>query len=69
MSSTVLLHKEFEIPTLYNKFFEILKFVVLSEVQHISFWVKFSGLISKLRILEKSKSANIHRTDLNLVSF
>ena len=54
VSSTVLLDKEFEIPTLYRKFFEILKFVVLSEVERISFWVKFIGLISKLRILEKS---------------
>ena len=33
-------------------FAEILKFVVLSEVEHISFWVKLSGLIRKLRILE-----------------
>ena len=32
VSSTVLLHKELEIPTLHSKFFEILKFVVLSEV-------------------------------------
>ena len=54
VNSTILLNKEFEIPTLHSKFFEILKFVVLSEVEHISFWVKFSGLISKLRILEKS---------------
>ena len=52
VSSTVLLHKELEIPTLHSKFFELLKFVVLSEVEHISFWVKFSGLIRKLRILE-----------------
>ena len=48
------LHKEFEISTLHSKFFEILKFVFLSEVAHKSFWVKFSGLISKLKILEKS---------------
>ena len=54
VSSTVLLHKELEIPTLHSKFFAILKFVVLSEVEHISFWVKLSGLIRKLRILEKS---------------
>ena len=51
---TVLLHKEFEIPTLRSEFFEILKFVFLSEVAHKSFWVKFSGLISKLKILKKS---------------
>ena len=45
--------KEFEIPTLHRKFFEILKFVFLSEVAHIkSFCVKFSALISKLKILE-----------------
>ena len=49
VSSTVLL-----IPTLHSKFFAILKFVVLSEVEHISFWVKLSGLIRKLRILEKA---------------
>ena len=48
------LHKEFEISTLHSKFFEILKFVFLSEVAHKPFWVKFSGLISKLKILEKS---------------
>ena len=54
VNSTILLNKEFEIPTLHSKFFEILKFVVLSEVEHISFWVKFSGLIRRLRILEKS---------------
>ena len=52
--NSALLHEEFEIPTLHNKFFEILKFVVLSKVEHISFWVKFSGLIRKVRILEKS---------------
>ena len=51
---TVLLLKEFEIPTLRSEFFEILKFVFLSEVAHKSFWVKFSGLISKLKILKKS---------------
>ena len=51
---TVLLHKEFEIPTLRSKFFEVLKFVFLSEVAHKSFCVKFSGLISKLKILKKS---------------
>ena len=51
---TVLLHKKFEIPTLRSEFFEILKFVFLSEVAHKSFWVKFSGLISKLKILKKS---------------
>ena len=43
------MHKEFEIPT-----FEILKFVVLFEAAHRSFCVKFSGLLSELRILEKS---------------
>ena len=32
----------------------MLKFVSLSEVVHKSFCVKFSGLISKLKILEKS---------------
>ena len=48
------LHKEFETSTLHSKFFEILKFVFLSAVAHKSFWVKFSGLISKLKILEKS---------------
>ena len=53
--NSALLHEEFEIPTLHNKFFEILKFVVLSKVQgRVSFWVKFSGLIRKVRILEKS---------------
>ena len=31
---TVLLHKEFETPTLHSIFFEILKFVFLSEVSH-----------------------------------
>ena len=36
------------------KFFKILKFVFLSEVADKSFCVKFSGLISKLKILEKS---------------
>ena len=41
-----ILHKEFKIPTLHSKFFEILKFVFLSEVAHMSFCVKFSGLIS-----------------------
>ena len=45
--------KEFEIPTLHKKFFEILKFVFLSEVAHIkSFCAKFNGLINKLKILE-----------------
>ena len=48
------MHKEFEIPTLRSKFFEILKFVFLSEVAHKSFCVKSSGVISKLKILEKS---------------
>ena len=56
---TVLLHKEFEIPTLSSKFFEILEFVFLSEVAPSSFCVKFSGL----------KSPNIQRTDLYFVSF
>ena len=51
---TVVLHKEFEIPTLRSKFFEILKFVILSEVADKSFCVKFSGLTGKLKILEKS---------------
>ena len=40
----VLLHKEFEIPTLRSKFFEVLNFVFLSEIAHKSFCVKFSGL-------------------------
>ena len=31
---TVLLHKEFETPTLHRIFFEILKYVFLSEVSH-----------------------------------
>ena len=52
----MLLHKEFEIPTLHSKFFEILMFVFLSEVALKSFCVKFSGLISKLEISEKSYS-------------
>ena len=52
--STVLLHKEFEIPTECSTFFEILKFVFLSEVADKSFCVKFSALISKLKILDKS---------------
>ena len=51
---TVLLHKEFEIPTLHRIVFELLKFVFLSEVAHRSFCVKFSGFLSELRILEKS---------------
>ena len=50
VNETALLHKEFEIPTLHSKFFEILKFVFLSK----SFYVKFSELISKLKILKKS---------------
>ena len=37
--------------TLHSKFFEILMFVFLSEVALKSFCVKFSGLISKLKIL------------------
>ena len=36
------------------KFFKILKFVFLSEVADKSFCIKFSGLISKLKILKKS---------------
>ena len=48
------MHNEFEIPTLRSKVFEILKFVLLSEVAHKSFRVKFRGVISKLKILEKS---------------
>ena len=39
-----------------------------AEVAHRSFCVKFTDLISKLNILEKS-TANIQRTDLYLVSF
>ena len=63
---TVLLHKEFEIPTLQSKLLEILKFVFLSDVAHMSFYVKFSGLRSKLRILKNIvlTSADIQRTDL-----
>ena len=41
-------------PPLRSKFFEILKFVFLSEVANKSFCVKFSGLISKLKIFKKS---------------
>ena len=43
-----------------------MKFVYLSEVAHKSFCVKFGGLISNLKILEKSyfKSTNIQCTDL-----
>ena len=37
----------------YSMFFEILKFVLLSEVASRSFCVEFSGLISEIRILEK----------------
>ena len=37
---TVLLHKEFEIPTLHSKFSEILKFVFLSEVVQPSHFAK-----------------------------
>ena len=48
---TVLLHKEFEIPTLRSKYFEILKFVFLSEVAYKLSCVKLNGLISKLKIL------------------
>ena len=48
-----------EIPTLRSKFFEILKFVFLSEVAHKSFCVKFSGLKSKRKNV---KSANIQST-------
>ena len=48
-----------EIPTLRSKFFEILKFVFLSEVAHKSFCVKFSGLQSKRKNV---KSANIQST-------
>ena len=40
----VLLHEEFEIPTLHGKFLEILKFVFLSEVTHKSFCIKFRQL-------------------------
>ena len=42
------------IPTLHSKFLEILKFLFLSKVAHMSFCVKFSGLISQFKILEKS---------------
>ena len=48
---------EFDIANLHSKIFEILKFVFLSEVAHKSFCVKFSDLISKLKILEKSHSS------------
>ena len=48
------MHKEFEILTLCSKFFGILKFVFLSEVANKSFGIKFSGLITKLKILKKS---------------
>ena len=51
---TTLLPKEFEVLTLHSKCFKILKFVFLSEVMHMSFCVKFSGLINQFRILEKS---------------
>ena len=51
----VLLHKEFEFPTLHSIFSEILKFMSSSEVAHRSFCIKFSGLISELRILEKKE--------------
>ena len=55
-------------PTLRSKCFRDLKFVFLSEVANTSFCLKFSGLIRKLKILEKSylyyKSRNIQRTDL-----
>ena len=57
--------KRIEISTLHSKFLEILKFVFLFEVAHMqepimgswqtSFWVKFSGLISQLKILQKSR--------------
>ena len=36
VNQTVLLHKEFEIPTLRSKFFVMMKFVFLSEVAHMS---------------------------------
>ena len=48
------LHREFEISTLHSKFFEILMFVFLSKDAHKSFCVKFSGLMNKRKILEKS---------------
>ena len=51
--------------TLHSKFLEILKFVFFFEVAHMqepimgswqmSFWVKFSGLMSQLKILQKSR--------------
>ena len=72
VNQTVLLHKEFETTTLLCKFFEILKFVFLSEVAHKSFCIKFSGLISKLKILEnhiKLREYSMQRTDFYLVSF
>ena len=40
----IYVRKEFEVPTLHSRFFEILTFVFLSEVAYISFCVKFSGL-------------------------
>ena len=46
--------EKIEIQTLDSKFFEEMKFVFLSKDAHMAFCVKFSGLISKLRILEKS---------------
>ena len=49
VNQTVLLHKEFEIPTSRSKFFEILKLVFLSEVVHKLFSVKFSCHISKVK--------------------
>ena len=52
--NSVLLHKEFEIPTERSTFFEVLKFVLLSEVADKSFCVKFSALVSKFKILDKS---------------
>ena len=53
---TVLMHKEFEISTLYIANFSRYRSstVILSEVTHKSDCIKFSGLISKLKILEKS---------------
>ena len=44
------LHKEFEMTTLQRKCFEILKVVFCPKLPTCQFWVKFSGLICKLKI-------------------
>ena len=54
VNQTDLLHKKFEIPTLCSQFYEILKFVFLSEVEHKSFCVKF--LLVLLANLKSSKN-------------